>query len=126
MYCGGKMKFLSIPLVLLVVSTMASWADTLPEIDKQPHFKPSELKQLPWYEKSTLDSYRKVGSRHPKWDKDAELGLAIYARYLTGQHAVYGTTNYIRMVNCFSNAVAKGCDDPLINYAAVRLRRSKC
>ena len=119
------MKGLFLCFVAIALAALNGFADSLPEIDEQPHFPPSELKLLPVIEKTTIEAYRKVGSHNPAWDKQAETALLIYARYITGQQAVYGTTNYPRMVNCISNALVAGCDDPLIQYAAVRLRPLK-
>ncbi|MEP6662155.1 MAG: hypothetical protein ABJC04_00700 [Verrucomicrobiota bacterium] len=117
------MKSLLSLLILTSLFISSGWTESLPEIDNQPHFPTSGKRLLPFNEKTTLGAYRKVGSHNPKWDKDAETALSIYARFLTGQEAVFGTTNMTKMVNCFSNAVAHGCDDPLIQYAAVRLRQ---
>ena len=117
------MKGLSIYLAVFVFVTANGFAESLPQIDNQPHFPPSKRRLLPLYDKNIVDAYRAIGSRNPKWDKDAETALTIYSRYLLGQQTVFGTTNHTWMINCFSNAIAAGCDDSLIQYAAVRMRR---
>ncbi len=107
--------------MLLTLPALTCRPESLPEIDSLPFFSPSKLGELPYFQATTIDAYRKIGSRNPKWDAHAERALLIYARYLCEDQVVAGTTNFSIMTNEFNQAVAAGCDDPLVNYAVARL-----
>ena len=107
--------------MFLVLPAFTCRPESLPEIDNLPFFSPGKLKKLPYFEATTIDAYRKIGSRNPKWDAHAERALLIYARYLCEDQVVAGTTNFSIMTNEFNQAVSAGCDDPLVNYAVARL-----
>jgi hypothetical protein len=112
---GRSVLFL---FVLLQASTCLS--DSLPEIDNLPFFAPSQRKNLPYFEQTTIEAYRKIGSRNPKWDASADRALSIYARYICDPEVVAGTTNFNIMTSELKKALASGCDDPLVRYAASR------
>ena len=82
---------------------------------------PADSRSFRTYEATTLDAYKKIGSRNPKWDASAIHALQIYARDICDPEVVAGTTNYRVMADEFKKAVAAGCDDPLVRYADARL-----
>ena len=105
----------------LVLQTLNGWSDSLPCIDLLPYFPPSGLRKLSYCEETTINAYRKVGSRSSKWDSNAEPALLIYARFICAEQVVAGTTNFDVMAKGLKAALDAGCDDPLVEYAAVRL-----
>jgi hypothetical protein len=84
-------------------------ASKAPEIPA--HFQPEKLKSLPYFENTTVKAYRRIGSRSPKWDSNAETALLLFARQLADSESVLGSSNYVTMVNAFRNAMRAGCDD---------------
>jgi len=91
-------------------------------MDGQGYFPPSHLRRLPYFEQSTIGAYRKAGSRRAAWDQNAEAGLLIFARFLCFEPVVSGTTNFAVMAKALGAALDAGCDDPLVNYAALRVK----
>jgi hypothetical protein len=106
--------------LFFILQALTCCSENLPEIDNLPFFAPSKRKNLPYFEQTTVEAYRKIGSRNPRWDASAERALGIYARYLCDSEVVAGTTNFRVMTDELGKAIASGCDDPLVRYSASR------
>jgi hypothetical protein len=72
----------------------------------------------------TVEAYRTLGNRNPKWDEFAEEALDALARMrvtdgdLRNQHFQNGQ-------NAARTAIGRGCDDPLVRYAHVVFTRGE-
>src|ERR1043165_5899907 len=53
-----------------------------PAIQPPAHFKPSRKPALSYFEKTTVEAYRTIGARNPKWDDNAEVALRLWAYQL--------------------------------------------
>lgn len=75
----------------------------------------SRVDREKWNHATLNGSYETIGSRNPKWDKDATDGLNYYAKSRTATDDEK-TTLYELVGDATDNAVAAGCDDPMIRY----------
>jgi hypothetical protein len=75
--------------------------------------------ELRWQHESLLKAYEEVGSHDPKWDEIVRQALTLAARVFAQDPARPGDVAE-RMRELFGEAVAAGCDDPLIGYFNAR------
>ncbi|HTV39334.1 MAG TPA: hypothetical protein VMF08_02055 [Candidatus Sulfotelmatobacter sp.] len=73
-----------------------------------------------WDKDTTSGAYDTVGNHDPKWDKDARDALDAYAQTSTAPDDEQETLSDL-IGDAADNAVAAGCQDPLIRYLYVRL-----
>jgi hypothetical protein len=75
--------------------------------------------ELRWQHESLLKAYESVGSHDPKWDDIVREALTLAARVLAQDPTRPGDATE-RLRELFGEAVAAGCDDPLIGYFHAR------
>jgi len=114
-------------LLLLASAGMllAPAADRAGEVDEPPipqdpaRQEQAHRDRLAFQRRTLAGAYDEVGKRDPRWDRPARKALEAAARYF-GREADPGTT--IEEVYAPAReAVAAGCDDPLILYLHARL-----
>jgi hypothetical protein len=71
-----------------------------------------------WRKATILDDYERVGHKDPKWDDDARDALDGFVN-MDFKDATEQGKDFERIAYSAAAAVAKGCDDPLVNYLHV-------
>jgi hypothetical protein len=75
--------------------------------------------ELRWQHESLLKAYEDVGSHDPKWDDIVRQALTLAARVFAQDPTRPGDASE-QMRELFGQAVAAGCDDPLIGFFNAR------
>jgi hypothetical protein len=78
---------------------------------------------LDWNLKTLVTAYEQVGRRSPKWDNTARKGLTLVARDWADDPERPGDTADEAWYS-LRQAITYGCDDPLVQYVAVRYGQS--
>jgi hypothetical protein len=93
------------------------------DIRPPEHFRPSRKAALSFCEKTTVEAYRQIGARNPKWDDNAEVALRLWAYQICDEGSVASGPEFKVMRASTAQALKDGCDDPLIMYIAIRSDR---
>jgi len=79
--------------------------------------------RLHWNLKTTVEEYRRIGKRNPKWDHLAEATLRLLAQRNARKYS--DEDPFAKFVgNASRRAVEAGCDDPLVHYCYVSFHRA--
>jgi len=76
--------------------------------------------RLAWYHKNVVEGYLERGRRNPAWDQMAVDGLALFVPFLENYN--YHFTDLVAMAAKLDSALASGCDDALVVFAAAKVR----
>jgi hypothetical protein len=95
-------------------------ADDPPAIPQDPAAQEARRKdRLAWHRATTVEAYDRVGKRDPKWDTAARRALTAFAE--SWALPWFPAKEQTRTADeAARQAVAAGCDDPLIEYVVGR------
>jgi hypothetical protein len=109
---------------LLAIPTIRCRAGEV-SIPQDPQRQEQRFREmLAWNSRTLGGAYEKVGKKDPRWDKYAREALDAAARNFS--HVIDPQTYLWDIQRATQNAVALGCDDPLILYLHTDVRVSKC
>ena len=75
--------------------------------------------RLQWNRDTLARDYERYGRRSPKWDASAKAALEAFAEArVSRQEALEGLNK--RLAATTKEAIAKGCDDPMLRYLYIR------
>ncbi len=89
------------------------------------NFRSNKQASFPAYDEVFTKAYRRVGSRNPKWDPDAEKAIKLWSYNECDEDCVVAGPEFEPMVAAFRGALTNGCDDPMVLYMGVRLDEIK-
>src|SRR2546430_11136818 len=94
------------------------------KIEPPAQFKPSRKAALPYFEKSTIEAYRKIGAHNPKRDANAEVALKLWAYQICEEGSVACGPEFKEMRAATAQALKDGRVDPLVMNVCVRTDRT--
>ncbi len=97
----------------------ASFVDVaIPSVEVVETVRPASP-LLEWHRRTLVEAYDKVGHHGRRWDMTARDGLSRFAEYLAARGS--GTNDSASGIsNAIVQAVAAGCDDPMVLYLRAR------
>jgi hypothetical protein len=99
-----------------VASFLVTWCFFLSSCSHKQTTAPTE--RLAWHTQTMVKAYDSVGRHDPKWDESAHNALSRFAQVRSGKERVETGGPAIGLAT--QEAVAAGCDDPLIRYVYLR------
>jgi hypothetical protein len=105
--------------------TLESNARSQAQLKAPVNFRSRKQSDFLLYDNVFAKSFLKIGSRNPKWDRDAETALTLWSYELCDPNCVVGGPEFEPMISALRGALTNGCDDPLIVYMAVRMDQIK-
>lgn len=112
-------------LILFCWMLVMAWG--VSSCSRGPEAKPKAASQVQkdvdqrtkWRMDTLVGEYERVGTKNPKWDADAKTALESFAAYAV-EEADEAEADWRRTARYSADAVANGCNDPLVRYLYLR------